>query len=155
MAADLVNTVKSTTKEILHEQRNEWRKALAGLDAEVLNWKPGKDANSIAALVAHTFDAERFLLATVVGVRFDREREAKFRTVVSDANELLHIIDETGKEVDGYVDRVGEDAFVADIPLPSGVRHTGAWWVFHALEHSREHLGQALLTRQMYEQGRR
>ncbi len=154
MAAKLIDAVRSTTKEILHDQRNEWRKLLAGLDTETLNWKPGKDANSIAVLVAHTFDAERFLMAHVVGVRFDRDREAKFRTVVSSADELLKIIDETATEVDAYVDQLSGEAMVADMPHTTGP-HLGAWWPLHALEHSREHLGQALLTRQMYEEGRR
>jgi uncharacterized damage-inducible protein DinB len=154
MASTLIDAIKSTTREILHDQRREWRKVLAGLDAEAVNWKPGKDANSIAALVAHTFDAERFLMTRVVGVTFDRDREAKFRMVASGADELLRIIEETEKEVDECVDRMGAEALVADLPHTSGP-HLGAWWPLHALEHSREHLGQALLTRQMYEQGRR
>jgi hypothetical protein len=152
--AALLDVVKSTTKEILHDQHREWRKALAGLDANVLNWKPGKETNSIAVLVAHTFDAERFLMATVLGVKFERDREAKFRTVVAAADELLKIIDETETEVDAYLDRLTVDSLLSDRVLAGGT-HSGAWGPLHAIEHSREHLGQALLTRQMYEQQRR
>jgi hypothetical protein len=28
----------------------------------------------------------------------------------------------------------------------------GVWWLLHAVRHSREHIGQMYLTRQMYEQ---
>ena len=150
----LLDVVRGTTKEILHDQHREWRKVLTGLDAQTLNWKPGPDTNSIAVLVAHTFDAERFLMASVVGVRLERDREAKFRTIAAGADELLRIIDETEAEVDTYIDRLSAEALTADLPHASGT-HSGAWWPFHALDHSREHLGQALLTRQLYDQQRR
>jgi hypothetical protein len=149
-----MEAMRTTVREILRDQRRQWRNVVAGLDAEALNWKPGQDANSIAVLVAHTFDAERFLMAHVVGIRLDRDREARFRTVVSGPDELLTIIDGAEREVDGYVELMSGDALAADMPHATGP-HLGAWWPLHALEHSREHLGQALLTRQMYEQGRR
>jgi hypothetical protein len=152
--AALLDVVKSTTREILHDQHREWRKVLVGLDANALNWKPGPETNSIAVLVAHTFDAERFLMATVLGVKFERDREATFRTVAAAADELLRIIDQTETEVDVYVERLSVDSLLSDLVLASGP-HSGAWCPLHAIEHSREHLGQALLTRQMYEQQRR
>ena len=71
-----VETIKESMKQLLHEQHNEWRKIVSGLNAEALNWKPGDDTNSLAALVAHTCDAERFLMAIAVGIKLDRDREA-------------------------------------------------------------------------------
>ena len=33
-----------------------------------------------------------------------------------------------------------------------GRRFLGSWWIFHVLEHNREHIGQAGLTRQLYQE---
>ncbi len=148
---NMVEEIKEGMRRIFHDQHNRWREVVTGLDAEALNWKPGEDTNSLAALVAHTCDAERFLMATALGNTVDRDREAKFQTVVSEADELLKLIDETEAETADYIDRLNNDLLMAEHSLP-GRAHTGIWWALHALEHSTEHIGQALLTRQMYEQ---
>lgn len=145
-----VETIKESMKQLFQEQHDEWRRIVTGLDAEALNWRPGDETNSLAALVAHTCDAERFLMAIALGIKLDRDREAKFRIVVSGADELMRLIDETEAEVDGYIDRFTDDSLITEHSLP-GRTHPGAWWSLRALEHSREHLGQALLTRQIYE----
>jgi hypothetical protein len=148
--SNAVETFKEGLKQLFHEQHNEWRKIMVGLNAEALNWKPGDDTNSLAALIAHTCDAERFLMAIALGIKLDRDREAKFRVIVSVADELLNLLEEAEAEVDGYIDRLTDDSFITEHTLP-GRTHTGAWWSLRALEHSREHIGQGLLTRQMYE----
>ncbi len=147
----MVEEIKEAMRSIFYDQHKRWREVVTGLDAEALNWKPGEDTNSLAALVAHTCDAERFLMATALGITIDRDREAKFRTVVAEADELLKLIDETEAETDDYIERLTEDLLVSEHSLP-GRTHTGIWWALHGLEHSTEHIGQALLTRQMYEQ---
>ena len=148
---NVIEKIKEGMRQIFHDQHKRWREVVTGLDAEAMNWKPGEETNSIAVLVAHTCDAERFLMATALGITVDRDREAKFRTVVTGADELLKIIDKTEAEIDDYIDRLNGDLLAAEHSLPRRT-HTGAWWAFHALEHSTEHIGQALLTRQMYEQ---
>ena len=148
---DVVEEIKEGLKRIFNDQHNRWREVVTGLDAEALNWKPGEDTNSLAALVAHTCDAERFLMATALGNTVDRDREAKFRTIVTGADELLKIIDETEAETDDYIGRLTGDLLAAEHSHP-GRTHTGIWWALHGIEHSTEHIGQALLTRQMYEQ---
>ncbi len=79
----MVEEIKEAMRSIFYDQHKRWREVVTGLDAEALNWKPGEDTNSLAALVAHTCDAERFLMATALGITIDRDREAKFRTVVA------------------------------------------------------------------------
>ncbi|MBC8247841.1 MAG: DinB family protein [Deltaproteobacteria bacterium] len=148
---NVVEEIKEGLRRIFQDQHNRWREVVTGLDAAALNWKPGEDTNSLAALVAHTCDAERFLMATALGITIDREREAKFRTVVTGTDELLKLIDETEAETDGYIDRLNNDMLVAEHSLP-GRTQTGIWWALHGIEHSTEHIGQALLTRQMYDQ---
>ena len=148
---DMVEKIIDSIRRILHDQHNRWRNVVFGLDAEALNWRPGEDTNSLAVLAAHTCDAERFLMAIALGITVDRNREAKFRIVVSGADELLKIIDETEAVIDDYIDRLTGDSLAAEHSV-SGRTHTGAWWALHALEHSTEHIGQALLTRQMCEQ---
>ena len=148
---NVVEEIKEGLRRIFKDQHNRWREIVTGLDEAALNWKPGEDTNSLTALVAHTCDAERFLMATALGITIDRDREAKFRTVVTGTDELLKLIDETEAETDSYIDRLNNDLLVAEHSLP-GRAHTGIWWALHGIEHSTEHIGQALLTRQMYEQ---
>ncbi len=146
-----LNAVRETTRTILHDQHRRWREVVSGLDADALNWRPGKETNSLAVLVSHALDAERFLLATSVDAEIERDREAQFEVVTSGADELLAYIDEVERDVDGFLDRLTDDLLATEITRgPRSV--TGAWWALHAVEHSCEHIGHAELTRQMWEQ---
>lgn len=149
--SDAVNAVRESARTILHDQHRRWREVVTGLEADALNWKPGEETNSIAVLVSHALDAERFLLSSSVDVEVDRDREAKFRVEAASADNLLTHIDEMEREIDGYLDQITAETLSAETARPGRTR-TGAWWVHHALEHSCEHVGQAELTRQMWEQ---
>jgi hypothetical protein len=149
--ANATAVMKESMKQTFHTQHEEWKKLISGLSAEALNWKPGEETNSIAALVAHSCEAERFLIAVANGIVPDRDREGQFQVSVSGPDELTRIIAETEPIVDGYIDSLTGDLLASEHALPGRV-HSGAWWSLRAIEHSREHLGQALLTRQMYEQ---
>lgn len=151
MSDEGIQAIKDATKAIFHEQHASYRSVVEGLSADALNWKPGDETNSIAVLISHAMDAELFLMASSVGIELDRDREAKFKVVASSAEEMLRVIDETERDVDGYIDAMTGELLAADHARP-GRTHTGAWWFLHAVEHSREHLGQAFLTRQLYEQ---
>ncbi len=136
---------------MLHECHAGMRTVVAGLDAEALNWRPAEDANSIAALVAHPLDAERFLVAAVAGIELDRDREAQFRITAGDAGELASLIDGLEAEVDGYLDRIRPEALAELVTPPNRASRPGIGWLLHVTSHSREHVGQALLTRQLWE----
>jgi hypothetical protein len=82
----------------------------------------------------------------------ERDREAHFQAEATGPDDLLAMIGLIEAEVDGYIDQLTAENLSGEFSPRSGATHTGAWWLQHALEHSREHIGQALLTRQMYEQ---
>ncbi|MFZ5854673.1 MAG: DinB family protein [Chloroflexota bacterium] len=146
-----LEALSQTVRQILHEGHDAMRQIIAGLDADALGWRPGRDTNSIAVLVAHSLEAERFLVATAADVEVERDREAQFRIEVAGPDVLLALIDQREAEIDALLGRVTAATLVAGISRP-GRTHPGAWWLLHALEHSREHVGQAALTRQLYEQ---
>lgn len=147
-----MDALKAAAKQLLGEQKKAMRGVVAGLDGAALNWKPlgGQDTNSIAVLLAHALDAERYLVASSVDVTIDRDREAQFRVEVESDADLLALIDRTEAEVNGWIDSLTAEHLAAEVARPNRT-HSGAWWLLHALEHSNEHIGQALLTRQLYE----
>jgi uncharacterized damage-inducible protein DinB len=147
-----MDALKAAAKQVLGEQKKAMRGVVSGLDAAALNWKPldGQETNSIAALLSHALDAERYLIASSVDVTLERDREAQFRVEVKSANDLLTLIDRTEAEVNGWIDSLTAEHLAAEVARPNRT-HTGAWWLLHAVEHSNEHVGQALLTRQIYE----
>jgi uncharacterized damage-inducible protein DinB len=134
-----------------HEAHAAMRTVVSGLSPELLDWKPGEETNSIAALIAHTLDAERALTAIVAGVTLPRDREAAFRVGGLGAGRLLAMIDVADREVDGFLGGLTQDRLDAPIERPARTA-SGAFWLLHAAVHSREHIGQATLTRQLAEQ---
>lgn len=151
---DAFQALRDGARQILHEQKSSMREIVSGLSADVLNWRPGAEAgaetNSIAQMLSHALDAERFLVAATLDITLDRDREAHFRVTVGNAQEMLALIDSVEREVDGWLDDLAPEHLSTEVTRP-GRTHTGAWWLLHAVEHSREHIGQAYLTRQMYD----
>jgi uncharacterized damage-inducible protein DinB len=147
-----MEALKTAAKQILGNQKTAMRDIVSGLDGAALNWKPldGQETNSIAVLITHALDAERYLIAASVDVTFDRDREAQFRVEVESAADLLALIDRVEAEVNGWLDSLTSAQLAAEVARPNRT-HAGAWWLLHAIEHSNEHVGQALLTRQLYE----
>ncbi len=147
-----MDALKTAAKQVLGEQKKAMRDVVSGLDGAALNWKPidGQDTNSIAVLLSHALDAERYLVASSVDVTLDRDREAQFRVEVASDADLLALIDRTETEVNGWIDSLTAEQLAAEVARPNRT-HSGAWWLLHAIEHSNEHVGQAMLTRQLYE----
>ena len=147
-----MDALKTAAKQVLAEQKKAMRTVVSGLDSKALNWKPLNDqeTNSIAVLLSHALDAERYLVASSVGVTLDRDREAQFRVEVTSDADLLALIDRTEDEVNGWLDSLTAEHLAAEVERPNRT-HTGAWWLLHGIEHSNEHVGQAMLTRQLYE----
>lgn len=151
-----IDALKLAANQVLDRQLEEWREIVAGLDAAALNWKPGNDTNSISALVAHSMDATRYHLANALGITLDRNREEKFDHEAASADDLLALIDSTETDMRDYISRLTEDVLPVEQTRPSSITgsrtHNGAYYLFHALQHNREHIGHAGLTRQLYEQ---
>lgn len=148
--SDPIAVLRDELRNTLADQHNSFREVISGLTTEALNWKPVDDANSICVLVSHSLDAERFLLSSAVDVPVERDRESHFRATTTGADELLALIDRAEAENFGYLAQLQGEDLAREIARP-GRTHTGAWWALHAIEHTREHVGQALLTRQLWE----
>ncbi|MDI3341116.1 MAG: DinB family protein [Sphaerobacter sp.] len=148
-------SVRDGLKQVLAEQHAAWRQLLEGLSPDAINWVPGPEMNAIAVLVTHALGAEEFHIATAVGEAVARDRDAEFRAQAPDAATLLRLVDAADTRTAALLDRVTEEDLSA-IRQPAGDRlnrrFPGIWWLLHAIEHSREHLGQAALTRQLFEQ---
>src|SRR4051812_37886920 len=149
---DAATALTNAAREIFAAQHDAMRNVVRGLSAEALNWKPVTDSesNSIATMLSHALDAERFHLAAAADVVVDRDRESHFRVTVASADELLALIDRAEQENNGFLDRVTADRLAGVVQRP-GPDRTGAWRLLHAVEHSNEHIGQAQLTRQLSE----
>ncbi len=148
--SDLVGTLIGGMREILREEHAAMREVVEGMSVEGLNWKPHDEANSICALLSHALDAEHYLIATAADVTVDRDRESHFRATTSGSDEMLALIDRMEQLIDGHLSRITAETLARDISRPWRTRQ-GIWWLLHASEHSREHVGQAMLTRQLYD----
>jgi hypothetical protein len=148
--ADPVSPLREATRKMLHWQHRNLRNVVGSLSAEALNWSPVPEANSIAALVYHTLDAERELVAGAAGIIIEHDGTASFDFAATSAEELARLIDRTEHDIDGYLEELREDDLARDITR-RGWTENGAWWLLHAVGHTREHVGQAMLTRQLWE----
>ena len=135
----------------LHEGHAAMRAVVAGLPVLTLDWKPGEETNSIAALVVHALDTERHLSAAVADLSLTRDREAAFRVTGLASDALVALIDATERDVDAHLGLITLDRLEATIVRPNRTE-SGARWLIRAAAHSREHIGQATLTRQLAEQ---
>ena len=134
------------------------RRAIEGLPAEGLNWRPaGEDTNPIAVLAAHAMGSARSWLAVAFGAPLpERDRPAEFRTVAGDATELLTHVDGVAADCRSLFDAA---VFEPGTMRTSHTRSssgdaevvTSAWALLHAVEHLSEHSGHAQLTRQLWE----
>ncbi|HEX3723486.1 MAG TPA: DUF664 domain-containing protein [Nitrolancea sp.] len=152
--ADEIQGIRDGLKLIMNDQFDTLRSILDGLDDDAVNWVPGPETNSIAVLYTHLLGAENSMTATVASESFERDRDAEFRVKEGVAS-LTKLVNDTEGRVMPRIDKLSLEALAIN-HAPAGDRlgrnHLGSWWIFHAVEHSREHIGQALLTRQLYEQ---
>ena len=127
--------------------------AVADLPADMLDWKPGPDMNSIAVILAHTAGAWRYWVGDVAGgLPSGRVRSTEFETRGVDAAEMLErlraALDTTREVLAGVeVARLGE---VRTAGMFDEQRTVG-WALLHALEHTALHAGHIQLTRQLWD----
>jgi uncharacterized damage-inducible protein DinB len=142
-------------RDILGDSLRELRKAVEGCSAADLNMRPIEgDTNPLAVLVTHAMHSTRSWLSLAAGApRPDRDRDAEFRVVVDDAAVFMSWFDGISAEcralLDGDVDY--DPGATATAPWRTDAADepvTAAWALLHALEHLREHVGHAQLTRQ-------
>lgn len=136
---------------VAKEGHQALREVIGRADAQALDWRPGRDTNSICVLVNHAMNGEKVWLSRVVGDDYQRDREAEFRLSGHTAADLLRRIDQADADVTAYLSRLKSDDLNRQIEY-AGRQVSGAWALIHALEHVREHVGQGGLTLQLWEQ---
>jgi hypothetical protein len=146
-------------RDILSDSLDELRKAVDGCSSDDLNRRPaGDDTNGLAVLATHALMSSRSWLSLAVFAPLpDRDREAEFRVVVERPEDFMATFDALANECRALLDtelpfdpgRTGAApwrTYDPDEPV------TAAWALLHALEHLREHVGHAQLTRQLQEE---
>ncbi|MFB3739032.1 MAG: DinB family protein [Candidatus Velamenicoccus archaeovorus] len=149
----------AAARDLFEEAFEQLRDAVAATPADALNRRPaGEDTNAIAVLATHAMEAARMWIACALGEPLPRrDRPAEFRTRAATTQELLERVDavaeacrallETASAFDPGAER--EEPPTSPGAPPTGERITAAWALIHAVEHLREHAGQAALTRQL------
>ena len=149
-----MEVVIETVRDLFRAVHAQLREEVRGLDAAALNWAPGPETNSIAALVVHTLGSEAEVLRTVRALPGERDRDAEFRRRAETAEELIQVLD----GADAYLDELAAGITAADIAArrPRGDRppETGIYWLISNYGHAREHLAHIQLTKQIYAQQR-
>jgi hypothetical protein len=153
--ADALMSFREGLKSIAVEHHQDMRETVTGLNAQALNWRPGPETNSLAVLVIHILGAEHSCVTTALGNPIDRDRDAEFRAVADSPEELIAEIDRVDAILPGLIDQVTAEDLEAMRTRPNdrlNRENPGIWWLLHSMRHTREHIGQMFLTRQMYEQ---
>ena len=134
------------------KQQRAFAGVIANLPAEALDWRPVAGANSLTVLVTHAWGSTQAWTARAAGREIDRDRAAEF-LAEADAVSLQRLLTEGGARIEAALDAIDVGTLgQMRLTEPAGdEEYTAAHCVFHAVEHAQEHLGQAYLTRQLWE----
>jgi hypothetical protein len=152
---DALMSFREGLKAMASEHHQDMRETVSGLNAHALNWLPGPQTNSLAVLVIHILGAEHSCVTTAFGNPIDRDRDAEFQAVANSVDELIDEIDRIDALLPGLIDQVTAEDLDAMRTRPNdrlNREKPGIWWLLHSMRHTREHIGQMFLTRQLYEQ---
>jgi hypothetical protein len=130
------------------------RAAIAGASADALNRRPaGDDTNAVAVLVVHAVSSTRWWLSMALGQPLpERDRASEFLTTVSSADELLEVFDPIAADCRALLDTdAAFDAGAIREDPRDDEQVTAAYALIHAVEHLREHVAHAELTRQLFD----
>jgi hypothetical protein len=140
-------------REIFDESVDHLREAIEGLPAEALDWRPpARDSNPITVLATHGMHSTRWWMTIARGAPLpDRDRPSEFVAEVEDTDELLAFVDAFARDCLARLDpeEPFDDGAMRAVPDDDPV--SSAWALLHALEHLREHVAQAQLTRQLWD----
>jgi uncharacterized damage-inducible protein DinB len=149
----------TAARENLDTALGDMRPAIEGASTEALNWHPAGDGtNSLAVLAVHVMNSTRMWLSVATGATLpERDRDSEFVASTSGAADLLAFVDRYAADCRALLDRaenVDWNAMRQTHPRPRpGASHevTGAYALVHCFGHLREHVGQMMLTRQLWE----
>jgi hypothetical protein len=140
-------------REIFDESVDHLREAIEGLTPEALAWQPaGEESNPITVLAVHSMHSSRWWLTIARGLPLpERDRPAEFVAESASDAELSSFVEQMAGDCRTKLD--AEVAFdpTATRAVPDDEPVSAAWALLHALEHLREHVAQAQLTRQLWE----
>ena len=146
-------------RDVIGESFAELRRCLDGLSVDALNWRPTADAtNSLAALTTHALGSSRAWLC----LAFDqplpqRRRDAEFLASFADAAAARASADALIAECQRLLDTAAvADWAVRRQTFPRAatgqpMEVSAAWALLHVVDHLREHVGQMMLTRQLWQ----
>jgi hypothetical protein len=141
-------------RSFVDESLDSMRAAITGASADALNRRPaGDDTNPVAVLVVHAVSSTRWWLSMALGAPLpERDRPSEFLTTVAGADELLGVFDPIAADCRALLDTdaVFDPGAIREDTQESE-RVTAAWALIHAVEHLREHVSHAELTRQLME----
>jgi hypothetical protein len=153
-----MEAIKAAAREILDTCCEDLRISLNGLDDATLTQEPAPETSSIATLIRHTASATRYLLtcaATGQGARVQYRtviRPAAFGNEPSAADELIGIVDAMEEDCRKLIEEIPVDRLDERVVLDDAdpaEYPTRAYSLLHAVDHLREHVGHAQLTRQV------
>jgi hypothetical protein len=140
-------------REIFDESVDHLREAIEGLSPETLNWRPaGEETNPIAVLAVHGMHSSRWWFTIARGLPLpERDRPSEFVAETGGDTELLAFVDRMAEDCRARLDDQEPFDATASRPVPDDEPVSAAWALLHALEHLREHVAQAQLTRQLWQ----
>ena len=143
--------VTETFGRAFHDVHEKLREQVSGLDSGTLNWSPLPKANSVAVLVTHIVGSEVEMIQSVRAIPTTRDRDAEFRAE-ADADQLLEMIDMADRELKKHLAAI-TPADLSEMRTRADGRppQPGLFWLVTNYGHSREHLAQIELTKQLYD----
>jgi hypothetical protein len=140
-------------RELIDEAFGGMREAIDGLPVDALAWRPpAEDTNPITVLAVHSMHSTRWWLTIARGLPLpDRDRPSEFVAETGGDAELLEFFDRMASECRERLDPAEPFDAGAERSVPDDEPVTAGWALLHALEHLREHVAQAQLTRQLWD----
>jgi hypothetical protein len=156
-APDSEPTTGAAAAALFRQLHQELRDALTDLDDAGLNFVPCDGANSIATIVTHLVGSEAETVRCVAGVEARRDRESEFTVGEQHLPELLLHLERAERLLEQLAPHFTPERLHAEFSLPtlpSAELRPGVTWLLGNLGHAREHVGHALLTKQLYRSNR-
>jgi hypothetical protein len=142
--------IATTVGALYRAAHDLFREHVRGLDHGTLNWRPLPKANSIAVLVVHSLGSERDVLTAVRSRPTTRDREAEFR-IEAEAADLLAMLDQADLDLDEHLGAMTPADLTEMRPRGDRPPKPGLEWLLSNYGHTREHLAQLELTKQLYD----
>lgn len=143
-------SVATTVGALYHWVHDQMREQVRGMDHDTINWKPLPLANSIAVLIVHTLGSEREMIRAVRKLTTERDRDAEFKAE-SDAADLIALLDQADRELDEHLGALTAADLTEMRPRGDRPPKPGLEWLLSNYGHTREHLAQIELTKQLYD----